>query len=75
MYRVCECEDDKLAHLNASKFLLSRNLLHAAPQELALSLRPKHFAPEAVVFKEGDEGQCMYFVAKGQMELSIMLVV
>jgi CRP-like cAMP-binding protein len=34
-----------------------------------------HFAPEAVVFKEGDEGQCMYFVAKGQIELSIMLVV
>ena len=74
-YVSCVCEDDTLAHLNAGKFSLSRNLLHGAPQELALSLRPMQLAPEAVVFKEGEEGQCMYFVAKGQIELSMMLVV
>jgi hypothetical protein len=32
-------------------------------------------APEAVVFKEGEEGQCMYFLARGEIELCMMLVV
>jgi len=61
--------------LNAGKFSLSSNLLHDALQELALSLRPMQLAPEAVVFKEGEEGQCMYFLARGEIELCMMLVV
>jgi CRP-like cAMP-binding protein len=41
--------------------------------DLALSLKPLQMSPNTVVYKEGDWGDCVYFLTKGCVELSIML--
>ena len=42
--------------------------------ELALSLKPIQVPPNQIVYKEGDHGDCVYFLTKGCVESSVVMM-
>jgi CRP-like cAMP-binding protein len=47
---------------------------HACATELALALRAKQLPPLELIYSEGDSGTEMYFLSRGVIQLSILLV-
>jgi len=47
---------------------------HACATELALALRPKQLPPLELMYAEGDAGSEMFFLTRGVIQLSMMLV-
>src|SRR5690242_5825207 len=58
---------EKLRLMKSIMFL--KDMPERTIQALADFLKPRRFAPGAVVFKEGGRGMSMYFVASGRIRI------
>jgi len=42
--------------------------------ELALALEPMQIAPKTIIYREGELGDCMYFISNGEVTMSMLLL-